>query len=247
MLQHLSRLERLARMRRDTDRRLVNWWLYTFVLSWITFGIYPLVMLYRRLKRRDDHFERIKNFYEAMIICTEEYAQTAKRENANLYHQLEEIKRMIAEAEARWLKPRGATAWIVAMVVLVLIGVFAPDVYPLTFVIGLGIGLYLFYVLLFDWQKLERFELDVMDRFNQCWAIVGLTQYPIQINTALKKRSPVLYVFLLIITLGFFAFYWDYCIHYDPERLFRESEIWEDSVVSMFRNSQYLHQQTITN
>ena len=52
-LQAVQQVDRFVHERRTTDQRFVGWGIYFFLLSWVTLGIYVIVMFYRRLNRAD--------------------------------------------------------------------------------------------------------------------------------------------------------------------------------------------------
>ena len=53
MVQSVTNLDRAIKMRRDSDTQLMNYWLYFFLVSWVTFGIYGLVLFFKRTGRID--------------------------------------------------------------------------------------------------------------------------------------------------------------------------------------------------
>jgi hypothetical protein len=58
MNQEVLRIERSVRDRNDSDKVLINYWLYFFLLSWITFGIMGLVLFFQRIGRVDKFINR---------------------------------------------------------------------------------------------------------------------------------------------------------------------------------------------
>ncbi|NED79617.1 hypothetical protein G3I76_05845, partial [Streptomyces sp. SID11233] len=48
-METVQQVDRFVHERRRTDRVLVGWGIYFFLLSWVTFGIYPSVVFYQRL------------------------------------------------------------------------------------------------------------------------------------------------------------------------------------------------------
>ena len=75
----LAQMERYIRERRDTDRPLIGWGVYFFLLTWLTLGIYPIVIFYKRLNRADMFSERRQHYYGAVVSFTTEQAEQAEQ------------------------------------------------------------------------------------------------------------------------------------------------------------------------
>ena len=74
-VQAVQQVDRYIHSRRETDRPLVGWGLYFFLLSWITFGIYPMIVFYRRMNRAEQFRLRKQNYYNATLAFTSQYAE----------------------------------------------------------------------------------------------------------------------------------------------------------------------------
>ena len=214
-IQAMTRLERSIRESRDTDKTLVNWWLFVLLLSWITFGIMSLVVYFQRLSRRDRHFERIQSTLRDAVACTREVA--AERAE-DVEPQLRDIESNLAHAEQSFLKARGAALWFI----LTLLTLGIAGVYPL-------------YYLTRDFYQLQRFEQDLLDDLSKAWTKLGITKYPVSVDVTVPERNFWLYLVLTVLTLGIWGLYWDYTIHTDPERVFKESSRWEETMLASFR------------
>src|SRR2546421_2746649 len=73
--QLVTRIDRAVKQRRDSDTTLMNYWLYFFLVSWVTFGIYGLVLLFKRIGRIDGFTIRKRDYYRSLVDWTERYAQ----------------------------------------------------------------------------------------------------------------------------------------------------------------------------
>src|ERR1019366_8553213 len=59
----VPQIESAVRERLNTDRPLIGWGLYFFLLSWVTFGIYSIIIFYRRLNRVELFRQRKMRYY----------------------------------------------------------------------------------------------------------------------------------------------------------------------------------------
>ncbi len=215
MLQHLVKLERAVRDRAETDKPLVSWWLYFLLLSWITLGIYVLVVFFQRIKRRDSHFERMKALFAAAVENTKEVADA---KNVDISNEISDIEHTLKQTNNELLKPKGAGLWLLLQIIT----------------LGLA-GLYVLYFLTTDWYRLQRFEQVLLDDLSKIWVKLDIINYPISVDVTAPQRSFALYLFLTIVTLGVWGYYWDHSVHTDPDKVFKENGVWEDMVLNGFR------------
>ncbi|TET53682.1 MAG: DUF4234 domain-containing protein [Actinobacteria bacterium] len=214
MLKNLSDLERAYMEREVTDRRLINWWLF-LLLSWITFGIVYFIVLTMRIFRRDSHFERMMLLFSSALGASKEVAQM---KNIDASEEIEVIERKILEAELSLLRPKHAILWLVLILLT-----------------GGLLLLYVYYFLLVDWYRIQAIEKDLLKDFSALWLKLGIVETPVTVEITAPKRNYWLYLFLTVITLGIWAFYWDYVVHTDPEKVFPENVIWEGKILDSFR------------
>src|SRR6185437_3384708 len=85
----VPQVERYVRGRRETNFKLVGWGLYAFLLSWVTFGIYPIIIFYRRIDRADLYRDRKAGYYESLVALTRQVAQ--QKGNTAVLAQLTDI------------------------------------------------------------------------------------------------------------------------------------------------------------
>ena len=215
VIQNLVKLERAIRDRSETDKPLVGWWLYILLLSWITFYIYPIVLYFQRIKRRDSHFSRMKTLFSAAVDSTKEIADAR---GVDIHHEITDIENELRKADEALLKPKGAGLWLV-----------------LTFVsFGLA-GFYVMYFLTTDWRKLQELEQVLLDDLSKIWVKLKIINHPISADLSAPERNYFLYLFLSVVTLGVWGVYWDHCIHTDPDKVFKENVVWEDMILNGFR------------
>jgi hypothetical protein len=218
MLQLVTRLDRFIKERRDTDLTFMNYWLYFFVVSWVTFGIYGIVIYFRRMKRIDRFSERKSAYYTSVIDWTERYSQQKGKED-DVHHLLSDMRSEVNAAR------KGDLREINASVALLL-----------TFVTLGFYGLWTLYRMNRYWWDVQTIEQDFDDKLSQAWTALGLMRYPISFTLDQgKRRSYGLYLALSIVTLGVWGVVWDYKVHTDPDNLYGEIHSVEDTVLQTVR------------
>jgi uncharacterized protein DUF4234 len=218
LMQSVTRIDRAVKERRDSDTTLINYWLYFFLVSWVTFGIYSLVLFFKRINRIDRFSARKQAYYEGLLDWTERYAdQRGKRDEVQSL--LEDARHEVKAAYNGDLKP--IKAGVSFLLTIVTIGIY---------------GLYVLYRMNRYWWDAQVLEQSFDDRLSQAWVRVGLMRYPISFTLDQgKRRSYALYLILSIITFGIWAIVWDYKIHTDPENLFPEFHSVEDTALQTIR------------
>lgn len=218
MTQAVTMIDRGVKERRDTDAVLINYWLYLFIVSWVTFGIYGIVLFFKRINRIDGFSARKRMYYEAVIDWTERYAQQHAKEAA-VHHLLGDMRSEVQAAYQRDMRRIGAG--ISFLLTLVTLGLY---------------GLYVLYRMNRYWWDAQVLEQDFDDKLSQAWLTLDLMRYPISFTLDQgKRRSYPLYLILSIITFGLWAVVWDYKIHTDPENIFKEFHSVEDTVLQTVR------------
>jgi hypothetical protein len=71
-LQAVQQVDRYVHERRTTDQTFVGWGIYFFLLSWVTLGIYVIVMFYRRLNRAALFRNRRMHYCNAVIDASKQ-------------------------------------------------------------------------------------------------------------------------------------------------------------------------------
>jgi hypothetical protein len=213
-------LERSVKDRRDVDQPLANWWLVTFLISPITFGIYGLILYFKRIGRINRFIERKQRYYSAIVDFTQKYAEARGVLDPVRAH-LHDLSVETTEAiSSRVKKTSPVWAFILSLVTF---GVW---------------GLVVLYRLNRAWYQLSLIEQEFDDKLSQIWIRVGLTRYPLTFNVDhTKKRSFGLNLLLCCATFGIWSLVWDYKIHTDPDNLYREFHGVEDTVLQTVRSA----------
>ncbi|MCF8357161.1 MAG: DUF4234 domain-containing protein [Prolixibacteraceae bacterium] len=218
MNQEVLRIERSVRERNETDKVLINYWLYLFLLSWITFGIMAIVLFFQRISRIDKFINRKKDYYDGLIIYSEQIAKE-KGKYEELSTQINNLRDVY---EHDFLKNnKKINAGLSLLLIIITLGIW---------------GLIVMYKLNKAWDNLQRSEQKFYDELNPILTKLELTKYPVNFRIKTnKKRSFILYLILTIITCGIWGIVWDYKIHTDADNLYPEIHTAEDSVLGMIK------------
>lgn len=218
MVQAVTRIDRAIKERRDTDTTLINYWLYFFVVSWATLGIYGIVLFFKRIGRIDGFSARKRAYYESLIDWTERYARQHGKEDG-VHHVLEDMRTEVAAAYKGDL--RRLNAGLSFLLTLVTFGIY---------------GIFVLYRESRYWWDAQVVEQEFDDKLSLTWSTLDLMRYPVSFTLDQgKRRSFPLYLILTVVTLGIWGVVWDYKIHTDPENLFKEFHTIEDTVLQTVR------------
>ncbi len=219
LVQQVQQIERAIRARTNSDKKLVNWFLYIFILGPITLGIYAIVIFFQRTNRVDNFIKRKRVYYKNLIDFTDKYAQEKDK--------YEELRGEIADLQFFYEQNfensiKELKAGLTFLLTLLTLGIW---------------GFVWLYKINGIWHKLQTFEQEFDDRLSQLWIKLELTKYPINFEIkSSKDRNFWLYLILSFITLGIWFLVWDYKIHTDPDDLFPEFHVAEDTVLQIIRN-----------
>ena len=218
MDQAVQRIDRFIKDRMETDKPLVSWALYFFLLNWVTLGIYALVIFMRRVGRADGFAERKRNYYESVVAYTKQFAEETGRYD-QVRDKLGDIESQTQAAFTGSLRP--IKAGVSLLLSIVTFGIY---------------GLYVIYRLDAFWWDVQVVEQKFDEAIGQVWTQLGITRYPItfQPNQSVR-RSFGMYLLLSFVTFGIWGLVWDYRIHTDPDKLFPEFHSSEDAVLAAVR------------
>jgi hypothetical protein len=219
-IQAVQQVERYVRERRDTDEKFVGWGLYFFLLSWVTFGVYSIVIFYKRLNRADLFRNRKEKYYQAVLDFTRQHA-----EEAGTYDRVhDQIKDLDGYVKDRFtIEHKPINAGLSLLLSIVTLGIY---------------GLYATYRLMRFWWEIQITEQDFDEKLSQIWTKQGVVKYPITFQPVQAlRRNFGLYLGLSIITFGIYGIIWDYQLHTDPEKVYPEFHSVEDTVLNGARNT----------
>ncbi|MGC0312356.1 DUF4234 domain-containing protein [Kitasatospora acidiphila] len=219
-LQAVQQVDRYVHERRTTDQTFVSWGLYFFLLSWVTLGIYPIVIFYRRLNRADLFRDRRLHYQNAVIDASAQYAEQHGQYGA-AHDDLDDLRRFVKERFEDEHKP--IKAGLSLFLSFVTIGIY---------------GCIATYRLMRFWWQIQLTEQDFDDKLSVVWTKLGVVRYPITFAPVpALERSFGLHFLLSIVTLGIYGIIWDYRLHTDPEKVYPEFHSTEDVILNSLRNA----------
>jgi hypothetical protein len=219
LVQSVTQIDRAIKLRRDNDVSLINWWLYVLLVSWVTFGIYAIVLFFKRIHRIDRFSQRKRAYYDGVLEWTERQA-IQRGQGAVVHNDIADMRSEVDRAYQKDLRP--INAGLSFLLSIITLGIY---------------GFYVLYRMNRYWWDAQTVEQDLDDKLSQTWIKLGFTRYPItfQLDQS-KRRSYGLYLVLSIVTLGIWGLVWDYKIHTDPDNLFKEFHGVEDTVLQIVRS-----------
>ncbi|WP_405972946.1 DUF4234 domain-containing protein [Streptomyces sp. NBC_00988] len=218
-LQAVQQVDRYVHERRTTDQRFVGWGIYFFLLSWVTLGIYVIVMFYRRLNRADLFRNRRMHYYNAVIDASKQYAEEHGQYDA-AHDDLNDLRRFVKERFEDDHKPiKAGLSLFLSFITLGIYGCIAT------------------YRLMRFWWQIQLTEQDFYDKLSVTWTKLGIIRYPVTFEPVpALNRSFGMHFLLSFVTLGIYGIVWDYQLHTDPEKLYPEVHSTEDTILNALRN-----------
>jgi len=218
MIQAVQKIERTIKERRDVDVPFMNWWLYFLVVNPVTFGIYGIVMFFKKTGRVDKFIARKTAYYQSILDYSEKYSQENNRYD-EVRNDLNDLKSNVNAVFSKDIKE--IKAGISFLLIILTLGIWS---------------LIWTYKMNKVWYDLQKVEQDFDDKLSQIWIKLGLIKYPLTFNVdSSKNRSYALYLILSIVTFGIWALVWDYKIWTDPDNLYKEFHSIEDTILQIVR------------
>ena len=78
---NIAQLEAIYEARHKTDHVFINWWVGTFVLGFLTGGLYLVYRFMKSVQRRNTHIQRTLRFYNTFVGELRELNQYQQNEN----------------------------------------------------------------------------------------------------------------------------------------------------------------------
>lgn len=218
-LQAVQQVDRYIHERRTTDQTFVDWGIYFFLLSWVTLGIYVIVMFYRRLNRADLFRDRRMHYYNAVIDASKQFAEEHGQYGAS-HDDLNDLQHFVKERFEDEHKP--IKAGLSVFLSFITLGIY---------------GCISIYRLMRFWWQVQLTEQDFYDKLSVAWTKLGIIRYPVAFEPVpVLNRSFGVNFILSFVTLGIYGIVWDYQLHTDPEKLYPEVHSAEDTILAALRN-----------
>ncbi len=171
---------------------MLSFVIFALAIIAIIIGVY---VMYKWIKRRNEHFSRSHRLYENVILFLEAMGMGDP--------EIPAMKNMLQEMRYRETQ-KNPIVWIV-----------------LTYLTGGIIGFYVYHFLTRDFYEHERREQAIHEHLRNLLARYNLplttTGY-----SAVPDRNTVIYIVLSLITLGIFLLYWYYVLAKDPNEHFKQ-------------------------
>ena len=168
----------------------------------VVIGLY---VLYKWIKRRNEHLRRAHRLYENVVNCIK-----AKELKGVDVLRLEDLVREMKDEE---IEERNPILWIVLTLV------FPPIV------------LYIYHFLNKDFHKHERREIRYYTMLSTILKQRTPEAYIPEFEPRVPDRNTIIYLVLMLVTLGFFGIYWIYTLTRDPNEHFKEHKKVEKKLV----------------
>jgi hypothetical protein len=198
--------------RSRTDRRLY-FWKDLILLPIVTIGIWGLVVLYRLISRRDEHFRRESGLYTNLLQALKERIQ-AKGIDPLSMPEMAALESAIRQKEERE-QPKGAALWLI-----------------LNMVSGGLAGIYVHYFLTVDFYHHQQREIELANKINMVLSRAG-SESSIRYEPVIPERHFWLNLLVCFVTLGFWAIVWQYRVLSDGNRHFESQWVFEDGLSSL--------------
>ncbi len=170
-----------------------------------------LILIYKLVKRRTEHFKRSRLLREGLLQYIESRG-SSEGKTSEIQSHLSAMRMIHSELVARE-------------------GEKSPGLYTiLTFITGWIVGLYVMYFLTKDFVEHDSREIVFYKEASEALNKLGISiTFPHW--KGLPKRSAGLYIILTLVT-GVFGIYWFWVLIKDPNQHFETHRIFEDMLVS---------------
>lgn len=236
--------------RQKVDKPLINWFLLTFVLSWLTLGTALIYVFIKRILRVDKYIRRKYEFFDMIIHFIELESNERGLENYAVY--MAELKGRLArfQREVRPVMPFVIKAFIpviiftlFAVLFIAFTGISNISAVTLTALLVIwGIDtavVILIYIYKMNriWDDVQQFESEMYDNISHIFLSLKLIDQPLIYCTDKRiKKDFVTYTILGFITCGVWFLVWDYYIHTAPDKMYHTFHKSEDIMVEVVKS-----------
>ena len=168
-----------------------------------------LVLIYKLIKRRNEHFKRHQLLEDDIVRVL---SSSAGKKRRKIEDKLASIELSSREAKLNE-KEQPAFLWAI-----------------LCFFISI-VSLYVGYFLMRDLYRHERREDFFLEDLEKTAGPIVALELPRRFRST-PDRNIVLYIALTILTCGLFGIYWLYTLIVDPNNHFDHQAAWEDKLLS---------------
>lgn len=236
--------------RQKVDKPLINWFLLTFILSWLTFGTALVYVFIKRILRVDKYIRRKYEFFDMIIHFIELEANERGLENYESYMQ--ELKGRLSkfQIETKPLMPFVIKAFIPVIIFTLFVVLFIvfTGISNISFTTLLAVLIIwgidtaivvLIYIYRMNkvWDDIQQFESEMYDTISYIFISLKLLDQPVIYCTDPRiKKDFVLYTILGFVTCGIWFLVWDYYIHKAPDEMYNTFHKAEDVMIEVVKS-----------
>lgn len=236
--------------RQKVDKPLINWFLLTFVLSWLTLGTALVYVFIKRILRVDKYIRRKYEFFDMVIHFIE--LESNERGLYNYEKYMTDLKSRLAgfQMEVRPLMPFVIKAFIPVIIFTLFVALFivftdlsSISTATLTAVLVIwGIDtavIVLIYIYRMNkiWDDIQQFESEMYDTISQVFISLKLLDHPVIYCTDPRiKKDFTIYTILSFVTGGIWFLVWDYYVHTAPDDMYQTFHNAEDIMVEIVKS-----------
>ena len=236
--------------RQKVDKPLINWFLLTFILSWLTFGTALVYVFIKRILRVDKYIRRKYKFFDMIIHFIELEANERGLENYESYMQ--ELKGRLSkfQIETKPLMPFVIKAFIPVIIFTLFVVLFIvfTGISNISFTTLLAVLIIwgidtaivvLIYIYRMNkvWDDIQQFESEMYDTISHIFISLKLLDQPVIYCTDPRiKKDFVLYTILGFVTCGIWFLVWDYYIHKAPDEMYNTFHKAEDVMIEVVKS-----------
>ena len=236
--------------RQKVDKPIINWFLLTFVLSWLTLGIALVYVFIKRILRVDKYIRRKYEFFDIVIHFIEIEANERGFDNYEIYTK--ELKGRLArfQREVHPLMPFVIKAFIPVIIFTLFVAFFIffnglsnissvtlTAVFVIWVIDTAVVVLIYIYRMNKIWDDVQQFESEMYDTISQVFILLKLLDYPIIYCTDPRiKKDFTIYTILGFVTGGIWFLVWDYYVHTAPDDMYQTFHKAEDIMVEVVKS-----------
>lgn len=236
--------------RKKVDKPLLNWFLLTFVLSWLTLGIAVIYVFIERILRVDKYIRRKYEFFDILIHFIEIESKERKLDNNDIYistlkNRLTKFKREIHPVMPFVIKVFIPVAVFTLFIICFIAFTDLSHIPTTTIIIVLVIWgidtsvMMLIYMYKMNriWDDIQQFESDMYETISEVFISFKLIDHPVIYYTDPKiRKNFIIYTILGFITCGIWFVVWDYQVYTAPDNMYNIFHKAEDTMVEVVRS-----------
>lgn len=245
-----NQLKDNIREREKVDKPLINWFLLTFILSWLTFGIAFVYVFIKRIIRVDKYIRRKHEFFDMVIHFIElesnergldKYEEYMSSLRGRLSRFQKEVHPVMPFVIKGFLPVIIFTLFIAGYILTTGINNISNTLLITIFLIwGIDTAVVvLIYIYKMNriWDDVQQFESEMYETISHIFMSLKLKDHPlIYCTNPHIKKNFTLYVVLGFLTCGIWFIVWDYYVHTAPDKMYQVFHKAEDDTIEVVKS-----------